>query len=77
MTLPKFIKRGENSTQKEQKTAGVNVPAVKHTDLLKTMHLQVQKAPQKSNPQPRRPIADGSVVHEDEEVNECSCGKNK
>lgn len=70
MTLPKFIKRGENSTQKEQKTAGVNVPSVKHTDLLKDRFLEVEEAPRETNPQSRRPIADGSEVHEDEEVGE-------
>ena len=68
MTLPKHIVRGENSSQKEQKSTGVNVPSVKHTDLLKDRFLVVEKAPKETNPQSRRPIADGSEVHEDEEV---------
>lgn len=79
MTLPKFIKRG-SPMQQEQKTPKGSAPrSASHVDLLKQMHLVKHEVDGKTNPQSRRPIADGSQVHEDEEVGECSgnckCGK--
>jgi hypothetical protein len=71
MTLPKFIVRGANTQTEQKKASAKMVPqGVKHTDLLKNRFLEIEKAPAVTNPQSRRPIADGSEVHEDEEVGE-------
>ena len=69
MTLPKFIVRGENTQKEQQKESVKMVPqSVKHTDLLRDRFLVPTVAPKETNPQSRRPVADGSEVHEDEEV---------
>ena len=71
MTLPKFIVRGDN-TQKEQQVESKKMKpdqGLKHVDLLKDRFLEPKEV-SSEYPQSRRPIADGSEVHEDEEIGE-------
>lgn len=80
MTLPKFIKRGNNDQTEAKKEAKKMVPqGVKHVDLLRTMHLDTEAAPNDTNPQSHKDTSDvhsgSSEETQGARDTKCKCSK--